>query len=82
MSEGVFAKQNSMLNFKPRSGDLQNNLGYGRWYKCETPGFRFPRLCMMENVIECEEAPEPLTEKTPVAKELACKGFARYQIIQ
>lgn len=54
-SEGVFANQDSMLHFKTRSGDLQNNLRFGRWYQCETQGFRFPWLSLMENLIECEE---------------------------
>ncbi len=58
-SEGVFSNADSLYHFKRRSGTLQNNLRFGRWYECETQGFRFPWLSMMENVIECEEIPEP-----------------------
>jgi hypothetical protein len=63
-SEGVFANKDSMLHFKTRSGDLQNDLRFGRWYQCETQGFRFPWMNLMENVIECEEIAEPKQPST------------------
>lgn len=58
-SEGVFQNADSLLHFKRRSGDLQNDLRFGRWYECETQGFRFPWLSMMENLIECQEVKAP-----------------------
>lgn len=61
-SEGVFANMDSLLHFKRRSGDLQNNLRYGHWYECKTQGFRLPWMSKMENLIKCKEIPEPARE--------------------
>lgn len=58
-SMGVFQNADSMWHLKRRSGDLQNDLRFGRWYECKTQGFRMPWMSKMENLIKCKEIPEP-----------------------
>lgn len=54
-SIGVLTNQDSMLHLKRNSGDLQNELRPGRTYICDTQGFRFLYLDLMQNVISCVE---------------------------